>query len=1192
MKSLDINNLIAKLDDIDFDNTNKEIEIKQSFANIISTKYFDNTIMTNFIEETNKELLNLNLVVNRQYSDYSENYSKALALSLTKNNEQINKYNIEAEASINSLQQKIIKEKKVLNQKIVIEQDNNIKNNVENLKIYDEEIRIINKEISERTAASNLVNQRLENEKSIKLAEYEKELEIKISELNTNIESLNNTYNSDLFVLKESIKNDLQVKDDNYLTIKKTHSQSLIKLNSFIDNQKIISKEQLQVNIDKHSELIKSVDEKINEENNLHQVNKEEINAKYLEKTKALNIVFDVQKDVYNNKTSELINKNNIAVTAINKTIRTNREIIEQRIITLEKEKWSKHSKTSSIEEKSSINKEYNKLINKQKNDLLSLGFKNKLELSKQEIIFQTSLFNHDFDHIKQINEWRYSKNLYDLERKEQLEKELSRYNHVINSHEKKKILYNNILSNKQEIVNVYLDKDLLPIESQLFFATSLQNREISLLNLEFESNKLNNQFNQKLLSTKLYLDEHIHRYNLELIKNEYAHKTKTLTIQYQLEIEREILKRNHDVGILKLNLDIQNALLNQKNAKYDEVLNSAIKESSINIELLNHDFLYESKNLRKVASIEKQKRNSIMQEIKIKNQILVIKNKSIRSILLSKNHTESREAINRKYFDISLNIYYQEEKLYKELLSFISIPAHPKKVRSLVAVSLETIDYFKDIVLEILEEFTKIDQIEAKEQLASLSEYKFRVKHEEILNNYNNSLKNINTRKNELTLKENELKEEYNNLENKFKQNLLLVKLYSKNNNGIDPNFNSKDELAAIRNENKSLKSSMDKNLKLRQVIIKDLIPLNESIKKYSDIKDKNELSLNKEINNEQKEYTLLLEKQNKTLLSAKKYLKNHTMSLNKQYNLLIEKPYISDATYSNVKKKFEQIYMNLYKTLVKFNQKLLNFWINTHLIQKNEQTKLIDQFDTSSNLAIAQIKKNYSRFISLDEKETDLLKRTHLENKNKLNINLVNQIKDSKQKIIDIEDGYKKYYNAKELEISESKNSIKSNLELTTINLNDVIANLNSNYQAQLAKSEKTYSKDNLKLDNQIKSINNDLESNISRTNSRTNLIISKHETERKNHLKNMTFKRNKLSSLISKLELKNKSLINDYEFEVNENLKLSKKVQRDLVIEKNKNIIKNKRDRNKLTNKERNSLKKSYKFKSKQIKSEARK
>lgn len=1191
MKPVTFTEIIDNLKKIDFDNTNEEKDIKKSLLHIFSHDYANTSSLDKYLKEHVDVIIKKNLEVHKHYSELTENLNKGFNISFQKNQEQIKKYSLEFETKNLNLQKDINSKKKQINKNITEAQQINLISKSDALKIYEEEIAQINFEIKEKNENCNIENSRLESEKSNKLSELTNTFDSELSILKSNNQAIHKTFLAEIESLNNELAKELKIKDEIYLRIKQTHTQTSVKLNEFINKLKAKTNSLIEQIVSKNDLAIEEINKQIELEKIKHQKNNEEILIRHSEKTKALNIVFDVQKDVYNNKTNEIININNEAVTSINQNIRQLRENIDKKIKFLEREKWQTQSKATSSEEKSKINKEYNQLVNRLKNELISLTKKNQQELNTQERIFQANLFNHDYEHVKQINEWRYSKNIYDNERKQENIKETNRFNHEIYILDTKKTMYYNILNNKQEIEKINLEKDLLPMESQIYFASALQNREINLLNLEFESYKLTNELSRNLIVNKQNIEEESYNHNFKQMENRFTYDKKSLNIEYQLQIEGNILKRNNEVEILTLNHQLQDELLKQKNNQYDEILNNILRDSNLKHEMLNQEFSYKNKLLKNIAVMEEKKRISIIQEMRIKNQLQINNAKNERSILVFKNNIEVREKYNLFFFDNVLEIYRNEKSIYDNIIKLIKIPTHPEKLRNVLTQSQDAITIFNTLTVNYLDYYFNNDFEESKKLLLSLSDSKYRLRHEEIIDSYNDNISFVTNHKNELELKKSSLQEEFTVLSNKLKQNKMLINLYRKDKKSIN-NPNIKNQLIVLSEENSKITQDLSNNVSITKKIDRELIPINKKLVLSSLQKEQNELNLDKEIEKDQIKYRKLVDNHQRNYTKIKKTLIDYNTSLHKQYQLLQDKPYLNDQVIELTIKKISTHYQNLMSYLILANQKLQSFWLNTFITYKNEQINIINQFTTSSELAVDQIKRTYRKFVLLETKEESNLNMNYLINEKINSDKSVKLNEESKSTLRNYINEYNELYKNTENEINSKNNKIKNDLDLITQNLNDVLINLTKKYENEVNKDNQKNTKENLRLNNNGVSIQNEIDQTTIRTNTRINLIINRYEHERKNHLKNLNSKRIRLNHLLAKLEQSITNYNENYKIDVIENGKYTKKLNKDTENDLKSFISKSKTDRNRLTRKERRALKKSYRFKVKQIKAERKK
>ncbi|VEU80754.1 GumC domain-containing protein [Haploplasma axanthum] len=1185
MSEKTITGLINQLNNINFESTTEEQLIKDKLLSIFSTCFIDELKINKDIDLLQKDLLNNNLLINREYSETIENINKSLKIALEKNSKQINIYYENAEKEIELSKTNFLIARKKHNNVMIEEQKSFKRITTENSLTYDEEISHIQKEITDVMSHSHIETQKLVQEKSNKLETIEQEYIIQKNIIIEKLDELKNLSSSKINELKEIIPNELKIKDESYLSIKKTHTQTSVKLNEFINNLKVkFHTEKENLNND-YFITIDTLNKELQTLKTEYEKQKETIQNSYLEKVKALNVVFDVQKDVYNQKTTEIINKNNESVTSINRELRNIKEQLNKQIKLLEKEKFQELSKSKKNDERDEINRNYNKELKLLNNQILLNVNKNAEELKKQEFIFQTELFNHDHQHIKQINEWRYSKNLYDMERKLQTDKVTADYNHKVFIIDEKKNLEKDVLDLVQQIKDLKLEKNLLPIETQLFIASNLQNREINLLNLEFESNKLQNELNQKLVEKNFFLEEISLNHSLEMLNTQYYHDKRIIDITYQLEIEKEILKRDNTVSILNMNIDLQKSLLKQKNDRYYRILQGTIKRETLQIDILNKEFQFFSTSTRKKAKIEHEKRSAIIQEIKSKNQNQIVLRKNQRNILIEKNEAETREKINDYFFSLISKFYINEEKVYNLILNLIEIPVHPEIFRKVIKLAIEYSEVTYNNSSILLQLYIKDDKDEFDKRLFGLTDYKYRLKHEEILDLYNDNMKVIDEKQHELRSKKEAIVAENNELKQKITHTEYLIKTYKSTSNN-DLLYN--EQLNVLLNDIKDYSISQNTNNGVIKAIEKELRPLTLSLKKNNLEKTKNEYSLSKEKNNEEFKYKKLFKKHERIYNYLNVYLENHFYEIKKRYSSLLKTPYLNDTTIAYANKKFALLFKKHYQKMILVNQKLLSFWLNLFITSKDEQSIIIKNFDESTKSVINQIKRSYNKFINIEENEKQVLN-----NKYELEIkNLKDELKEKNEKTIEdvkiTNITYNNVYSETEKKINEINLKNKYKLQLVAENLDEVLNNLSET----LSVTKNNLRKSNEKLRNktllEISSIKKDILDNAKKHTLKSNTTIKKFEDQRISYLSKMNSRRKKLITSITKYNEVINQKNHECDRNIQDNLKQTKNIKRHLDLTLKTFKSRSRFDQNRLTRKERNTLKKSYRFKAKQIKS----
>src|SRR5690554_4796258 len=173
----------------------------------------------------------------------------------------------------------------------------------------------------------------------------------------------------------------------------------------------------------------------------------------------------------------------------------------------------------------------------------------------KQDIVFQTKIYNQDLKHLKHVNEWRHTKELYEKDKELKIAIEKEKYEHELYILKEKIKLEKELYKRIKKIEEAKLEIKLLPIESQLFFTSQIQTRDIDLLNLEFDSYKRDNELKIELAKLNNNLEKLNLNHEINLLKSRFNFDKKIIEIESQLEIEKSIIKRESDLKVLEIEI-------------------------------------------------------------------------------------------------------------------------------------------------------------------------------------------------------------------------------------------------------------------------------------------------------------------------------------------------------------------------------------------------------------------------------------------------------------------------------------------------------------------------------------------------------------------------------------------------------------------------------------------------------------
>lgn len=1175
-----------KLNEINFNNNDVENSLKKQFSSLFELKDFNEEDFNNLISDKNKEMLQKNIIIHRDYSNFLEQVNKSFKIAVDKNNSEIELINNLSDKKISEYLKEFAELKKDYSNKTFNIRINNETIKSEHYSVFEEEISQINKEIKERKDKFIIEQNKLDHNKNNKLQTIETKYNEDLQVLYEKLDLMTIPFNESLEELKAEFNNEQQAKDDAYLTIKKNHNQASIKLNDFIKDIKKEYNIELAKEIAQSNNNINDLKIEIEDLYDYFEKSKEIIQLEYSEKIKALDIVFDVQRNDHNKNVQEIITNNANEVSNINANFRETRNNLNNKIKKIEQEKNQKNLKTASLDEKKKINAEYRRETDLLQKQILKLNQTNEFNLIQQDIVFQTKIYNQDLKHLKHVNEWRYTKDVYEKERNNKLSIEHAKYTHELFIIEEKINYENKKISLIKEILNNKLEKKLLPIESQLFFTSLLQTRDINLLNLEFESFKFDNELKNNLLKLNKDLEETNILHEIELIKANYQFETKIININHQLNTEKAILERDSDLEILNLNTKLQETLLNQKNLRQENLVAGKINYENLQLEKEEKITDHKIKNERKNSIDEQQKRNFSINEIQTKNQKNINYRKSLRTITISKHETEFNYSINKEITTKILNLYTRQHQVYQTFNNLIKSPAHPNVIRSL----FELIGHFNDLIVTNAKDALKAYINYGKESFTRLIDdfiqSKYQTKHEDIINMYSDNISQYLNNIKEIEDKISALNNDIKLLETKNEKNLLVINslmLAAKKQLSI----NERKQVQLLNDEILANKALIANNLKIIKDFENEIKRFNTINKNLTKQQSNAEERLFRTKDNEKKYYEKLYAKYELKHYQFRNYLSNYHVKFVANFNKLNQGIYLDDKNLNTLLLNVNKLVNKHYEEIINHSFKLLSFWQQLYLLTKKNETKVINRFNKSADLASKENINNYNKSHTMSDREVKFNNRVFNNEITRID-HEIKKINDNTSENIQItHNQYNQFYIQTENQIKHLKHSANQKLQIIKENLDSVINTLNNNKDKTLFSINKDFNRNKTNLLTDIILTNEDITTNVSKTNSRTNIIISRYDKNRRNHLEDLKERRNSYNNNIKHYNDNINLLEETFNVKVRKNLKKVKARINELELQFNLDKVTLRKVRRKESRSNRKKLKHALKFKNKQIK-----
>lgn len=1184
MENRDYKIFKEKINQINFENENVDNTLKKEFSTIFDLDKFDINNFTHYLDTQNKILLNKNILIHKNHSEIISQIDKATTLSLDKNINEIKEFqtNFEKERALVNQELTIYKEnykEEVFNLKI-----NNETNRSENYAFYEEEIsQILVEEKSLRNKYLIELN-RLENEKELKLKQLKSNFDYEIITLEKELENLIKPYEIKQKSLNEKLSNELINKDDTYLTIKKTHNQSSIKFNAFIDTIKAEYKKNADSITLKHKNSLNDIKIDFEDLDEYFESIKEFIKDDHLEKIKALDIVFDVHKMEHKKKVDELIAENAKQISSINSGFRELRNNLNLEIEKLEAKKNKELLENKDLNERNRINIKYSKQTNPLKNQIIKLNKENNFKLIEQDIIFQTKIYEQDLTHLKHVNEWRYTKDAYDEERNYKLLIEEAKYlNERFVLNEKIK-LEEKTYKNAIKINNLKMEMSLLPIESQLYFSSNIQSRDINLLNIEFDAFKLNNELELKLLDLNHELDNIKITHKINLIKESFKFDNKIIEVTYQLYNEQHIIERERDFDILQLQKDLQETLLTQKNLRQDNIVEGKINEQTLFLTKFEHECSYKIKQLEMILNLEVQKRNYIISSIKTRMQKSKILRQSSRVISLSKNNTEFNESINKFLTNHILRNYEAIEKGTSTFVELNKEALHPNIIRETLVILKEFINEVLKDNFQTISYFQNFEKEMFEEKLKEVTDSKYRSKHEDIINIYGSNKKEYLYIIDDLNNDIERLISDNKELENKIYENTLVINSIKLSSSQISPN-----EINQINNyntENKSYTLLIKNNIKFINSLEKRIKVHNKYIHSLNSKEALEEFKLQKSKEKETIYYKKLIQKHNRNYKLFNNFLDNIQNKYEVIFSRFNNRQYLDDKNIGLISKLLNKYFSDLYLKINNYSFKLLSVWKKLHELNLEQENNIINKFDLSTEKALKENELNLKQYKSIIESEKKFINKLYHSEINNIENELKNISLNTNQNVTETHNTYHVYYSKTEKDINNIRLEAENKSKLVSDNLNEVLKILNTNKLKTISTLNKQQTNNMTKLLTNIILSNDEIKDLEIKTNERFQVIINKYNNDRKDHLNNLNRRRNSYNHTISTLT-HDKTIDNEaFKLVVKRNLKDMRKTIKSL----DKGLSNTKKSIRKTRRKEsrenKRTLKNSLRFKNRQI------
>src|SRR3989339_498755 len=700
------------------------------------------------IQEMDDRFIQKSLQINRHYAENMENFQRSLNVLIHKNQDEIDK------------------SQKVKNQKIH-DLNHNLKLELENI---EEKVNRIELESKEKLDKADQTLKRelgqiqkvmvdarkiyqdaslaieLEQKESTELLAQRYDLEM------ASIKEKEGLLHQDIEQRKLAIKEDAQqaskTNDESYLTIKNTYTQLSISVNKKINELKKKYQLTLQTLEKEHQLRLKPILDSIDELKSNYQIAQQKSLQVYTEKMSSLNVIFDIQKTDYESKKERIIHEGNDQITLLNSKLSAYRE-------TTQKEKLSKsreiRDEIKSLEneiEKDKKNRDLTQMMNQFDSDLNKQIIRTNKDITQKKKDAQRKLFELDQKHLKEINEWRLKKVLYEYEKKQDFAKIDLNFNHNLGTSELLRKSEELTYQHQKDMLLQQHNLDLLPLEFQLSIAAAVQERELNLLGNDAHVTIAQFKHAEAIIDFELKKELLLLQLRRDLAKANYDIELHILNASTQLELEKEKSKRDFVLSEQELRIELSQAIYNKQKKSIQHDLATLMNEIDLERELVFLENKRTLDELKRLAHAEEIKRVFITNEGRYKHQQRMSNEKATRLLSTYQNELEHNQRMTENFFS-TIFMLYQTDRTFKDaLIELYHLPSHPEVFKGMIDYLKKQQESFLVSFYNIVESYQQFDQTFYIKKIEDLTGYKYMIKHEDMMNYYDSERSKVSDKR------------------------------------------------------------------------------------------------------------------------------------------------------------------------------------------------------------------------------------------------------------------------------------------------------------------------------------------------------------------------------------------------------------------------------------------------------------
>ncbi len=1052
---------------------------------------------------------------------YVESAQKSLVVLKEKNNGEIERRKQLNDQKRTSLESKIREQNKGLDERIA-QANAHYDDQVHKAELeFKRKKVVIDKGVEAVRTAYRQAIQQIESEKGESDRRLLSSYEEKINRIENDLEETIKQAKDNRLEINARSEETTAENDEIYVRIKTAHSTLSVAINQKINELKKSYQKALKKYDKIHEKRMVPIQEQIDKLQEEFSRTKEDILKNYREQLSRLDEQFDQQREAYEEKKKRIVHRSGETITLLNSKLSAYRESINQIKTQTAREARLEMKKVESHADRDRLNRNLTRALNSYDNDLNKQILRTQKDILTQQKESQRDLFEHDLQHLRDVNEWRLKRSLAEYRKKQEFTKVDLNYNHNMKIYEHQMKLLEAYDRYEKDILSITYNLDILPLDTQLSIASSFQECELNLL------------ANEASLAIAHYKFLQSHEDYLENRKTlEYDHQKKrakklfeadqqVLNISTQLQIEKEKLKRDYGIEEQTLRGEINQSLFDKSvlNDRFD--LDQTLALIECDRKLYDHELHHALEKDEHSLREETSKREFVQQEAASKTRFLIDQEVAKTALKINRCEVESNQRALERYYEILRTIRQTEIRIKESLHELYLLPSHPEVFKNTLEIMSEMYDAFLETISKLTGERAENDQSFYHERFSALLDYTYGIRSRELDRMYDERKSSIETQRQTILHVIHNKENDVYRLQQKEESTRETLEQLTERNEDLKTleNPHKKDQLTIKENNRMAL--NLENELKQIQISLQaldrdinmlhgKLLPFNDRLEKL-DLRRRRAhdvLSIKK-----QKESVRLENFQSdnrKTYQTLLKAFTENTRITKTAYARLSNELYVTDAFLDTSLKQIKDADDVLDRLITNSQQDHLDTLQAMHHDQIRQRKNMLDILKKSLDKRIEGLESYYR---SNMKRHTRLLERLEKKHDNK-RLSIKDTLNHELSKIEELfnKDRTQKhgFLEDKEQKIVEKSDRLRQEIGSLTDNQHAIAQQFTQDYEASIKELDDDYRKRIQQLDDEDKRLESEQQNLSESIENKNRLLLMRYETEQNKSRDNLEQKR----------------------------------------------------------------------------------